>query len=349
MYRLVFITIGFFIVLFGYVLNVSATYSAQTSTPTPNNQGLSRRSELLTEIQSKLGFTHPVFDEIVKNLVKEEQDNQPPYIENFIRDIDTLEYGGTTYIAVVTAYSYMPNERFWLFQLEQGQPILREDATGFVPLMQYFDFALSESAIAGFADRNQNGLPDLAVYAWNTHGSTCCPGTLVLLEFKENGEIINIAPQSQEVYVTGFEDLDGNEILEITGYDTICLPHYDCRANSLVRWWQWNGTAYVDITASQEEFYRPAIDIALQNSANHNGCYVPYEMERGFAKEDPGGIYTALLSYYALNRLMEGWAELYRAFWWNCTYEQLLAIEPTVSEIAAWVNEVYESNNIHGH
>lgn len=158
----------------------------------------------------------------------------------------------------------------------------------------------------GFADRNKNGLPDLAIS--NPNGGSHLTVALTLLEIQENGNIIDIAPERGDLDILEFRDIDLDQVLEIYGFGNFCVEGYDCRQFQIARWFGWNGTAYVDISAEQAAFYQPENYIGY----GYNSC--------------PG--YQALINYYVMDRLETGW-DLMRD---NCPLIVQLILEKWMDE-----------------
>jgi hypothetical protein len=157
--------------------------------------------------------------------------------------------------------------------------------------------------LMGIADRNGNGLPDFSYYIQDV--GNCCPGRLFAFDIDKNLNTIDIIPGR---YAQEWIDIDNDGTFDIKGIswitpldsysDKVKIPHPHY-VLLLTRWYAWNGTAYVDNSAEQIDFYQTEIT-GLRRKLAHSGC----------ALYDALTLHQILLDYYAMGRLQEGWQEL---------------------------------------
>jgi hypothetical protein len=96
-----------------------------------------------------------------------------------------------------------------------------------------------------------------------------------------------------------------------------------------IRWWGWDGTAYVDISAQHPEFYMLDIERFLEVLETNEGCYAP---DYSLAK--------VLLNYYTLGRLGEVWPELRQKMGWDsCSVEMIAEHGEKMLYLEKWVRE----------
>ncbi|HTP10229.1 MAG TPA: hypothetical protein VMP08_18375, partial [Anaerolineae bacterium] len=162
-----------------------------------------------TQVSTPLDFDHPRLHELAAG---------KPLI---IVDVARTEFNETSYVAVIVGKNptgfTLPT--LLLFRLDKGGPVLiselRHDewATMFFG-SEYLNSELLKGDVfkkqlqGGFADRNHNGLPDLAVRVSNGGDCYDC-GSLVLLELTKDGGVRDITPVS-DFNPNGLADIDGD-------------------------------------------------------------------------------------------------------------------------------------------
>lgn len=307
-----------------------------TATPIPTytkDEFAARKTELVNILISVMGFKHPIFDQIANDFVAEESRNGAQK-SRFKPEVAMTWFAGSKYVAalvpepdsVVLGY-VMGSSRFLLFRILNGKPVLLDH-----PTLQflggnitYFDVDFERDNVVGFADHNNNGLPDLAIYS--TCGGSACSPVMTLIEIQNTGEMIDITPKTPDGYPMWFVDLNHDGIWEIQGREETCIV--DCMAYS-PRFFGWTGTEYVDITSQYPEYFMPDITAFLQRLQNNTECYLP--VGENFDR--------VLLGYYAIGRLKEGWATIKPLLKWDaCTAEQLKFYGHQIQNAETWVKD----------
>jgi hypothetical protein len=161
----------------------------------------------------------------------------------------------------------------------------------------------------GFADRNGNGLSDIPI--WSNNGGNCCLPPMSLLELTPQGEYINITPLGLNVHPVFFYDLDEDGIWEIQSYEN---AHYEDTV--IIRWFDWDGSVYVESTTTREDWYLEQINLNLDAVRAHK--FYPYyslcdAITSSLIQLE---IYQALLHYHTIEHLNEGWAEIRQITHW---------------------------------
>ncbi len=143
-----------------------------------------------------------------------------------ILDVARTEFNETSYVAVIVGQNPtgFTDPTLLVFRLGDRGPTLiselrrTEWATMFFD-SEYLNFELlkgdvfKEQLHSGFADRNRNGLPELAVRVSNGGNCYDC-GRLLLLELTEDGGVRDITPIS-DFNPNGLADIDGDGKLEV--------------------------------------------------------------------------------------------------------------------------------------
>lgn len=325
--------------------------TAITFTPTPTQVPIPTLSaeetealhqRWLNELEGYVGFSHPVFDPIVDQLILSTRsrhlarwrDSSYPQPE-----IESVDYEGITYLAVIARNSYIElQSRLLLFRMVNGEPELIPDPVTTSPVGYILSFEDWENYLGGFMDRNGNGYPDLAIFT--TTGGSHPTVVDVLLEIRPGGEVVDITPFTSDygrarAFLTDLED-DG--VFEYgawrclpTPFNPTCPDMYYGPA----RYFAWDGNAYVEITGSLDVSYWPEINAFWESVATQDGCLLPsYDM------------YDMLLAHFVRDELADAWARLEPMLRWDeCTAEQLERYGEDMDDLVKWVNERLDSES----
>ena len=278
------------------------------------------KAKYINTIVSTVGFNHPTFDMIVTDMVRAET-TSPHRLEPLALDFRTVNFGNTKYVAVIIYRGGYDSgfDRLLLFRIVDQTPL---ELTN--PLETLPESLLHYSFIdQGFADRNGNGLPDLAVsVGW---GGTCCAPKLSLFEIKPNNQVVDIAPYARDVYPERFEDLNHDGLPEIESWSPSGQG-----SESIKRWFGWNGQRYVDVSAQYPQFYLPRINEFAHKLTSDSQCHL-----KNVVIEE---MMNFLADYKALGRLSEGWNELQQLIRVNCSPADLQKYEKLLTDIEDWKN-----------
>lgn len=293
-----------------YIVAEATGTAINTSTPTPTFSPEEIVHEAVTykqQLVDQMGFTHPVLDQIAQDYVSCIVNRYS--IKHIPIEIHSTVFNESEYVVVSipmphNGYCY---DRLLFFRFEDGNPLLLDAPTHYREIYAN-DFVYIPEA---FADRNRNGLPDLPVITANI--GTCCPARLDLFEIDLDGNLVNIAPTPMDmIYPSFLEDRDGDGIWEIYGVRERIGP-YDGYCCILQRWWGWNGTAYVDSSAQQFDFYMPRIKAFFNDLDQSDECPIAdYRFKQ------------ILFDYYAMGKLAQAHRDIVSHFKVNnCSVEQL--------------------------
>ncbi len=167
-----------------------------------------------TQASTPLDFDHPRLHELAAG---------KPLI---ILDVARTEFNETSYVAVIVGQNPtgFTNPTLLVFRLGDSGPTLISELRRTEWATMFFDSEYLNSELlkgdvfkerlqSGFADRNHNGLPDLAVRVSN--GGTCYDcGSLLLLELTKDGGVRDITPVS-DFNPNGLVDINGDGKLEV--------------------------------------------------------------------------------------------------------------------------------------
>ena len=182
------------------------TYTPITPTLTPRpTQDYPAFSAYYRQILAQTaGFDHPVFDEVVESLVEqlrvwEVEEGLRLTGARFQPEIARVRLDSSEYVAML-AQDQMLEEanRLLLFRRDSDVIILlpippRSDPTGYVYSFTPWSWLEPADLEAyGFADRNGNGLPDIAIYT-TTGGNHPLRATW-MLEIQSDGSIAELMP-----------------------------------------------------------------------------------------------------------------------------------------------------------
>jgi len=277
-------------------------------------QGLHER--WLDELETAAGFSHPVFEEVVDGLVQTAPDAYAEYLRNFHMqpEIERTEYEGSTYVALIVEPEFIlaGSRRLLLFRLTDDGPVLLPDVlnTGFYYYITFSGVRFGHDGdLGGFADRNGNGYPDLAIDT-DSNGS-CGVQAMQVLEIRPDDRVMNLSPITMQHLGDSaprdFVDLEGDGILEIVVATYSVAPtSYGCHIPAMIQYYAWDGTAYQNISPTLDESYYPAIDQYWSSIDREDVCLLP---------DQP--MYQMLIDYIALGRLEEGWLRLQRVLHWE--------------------------------
>jgi hypothetical protein len=306
----------------------------------------------IADLETAVGFSHPVFDEVVDKVIQWVKYTPGffDYAPDFPAEVEPFTYDDTGYVAVIVpeTLSIIWGTRFLLFQLDDNTPTLIYDlelgsnGQRYVGELMSFDSDLytytPQEDASTFADRNGNGYPELLIHTASSIGSSgCIYGPEVLLEFQPDGSIVDIAPPSWDNM--GLVDLDGDGIMEIVLDETVSNPFWGGKCRSpLTRWYAWDGTAYMDITATLTAYFQLRIDAYWESIADREGCLIPDDR-----------MVQLLLDYEAIGQLDVGWARLQpRLHWELCPpYEPMRPDSPNrqnMESFLRWVEDHLEAS-----
>jgi hypothetical protein len=250
---------------------------------------------IYNQLLSETGFDHPKLMMVARIIAQYPND-----------DIRTFQLRKNVFKDVAYTFVYFPSRTsmfgFVLFANQHGTVRLVSEYTAFV------------AGLEEIADRNGNGLPDFAFTEYS--GGNCCPPThLFVFEIQTDGSVKNITPNgrgdAQELI-----DIDGDGIFEIKGVSWITpfheLGNTQSRYINLIRWYGWDGNAYVDVSAQYPDLYEPEI-VSLRRTLESTGCSI---------SDNTAAIQQIILDYYAIGRLQEDWQELRSTFNWDTCTDQ---------------------------
>jgi hypothetical protein len=311
-------------VVLGFVMislssgTTAAFQISPTRTPVPTLTAPEQeeiRAYALQVIETAFGFEHPRFQEIVDNLS-----------EPNLRSIRERGMSGiTVFTTWFDGYTYMVGSvhPYWIISVRIDPNGNVQDVPFPMDFPFYYGAYKSFNREAGFADRNGNGLPEIPIWGWN--GGNCCPSVMSVAELHPEIGYVRITPyihkeptEPNGIYLIGFYDLEQDGILEIQSMSPVT---HDA---GIIRWFAWDGWAYVEVTADHEDWYLEHIQLILNSlgygshSRSYTGCVgVPW------IQTSSGDIHQALLDYYMIGRLDEGWAKIRRLTNWTACREYL--------------------------
>ena len=221
------------------------------------------REEWLTTIETEVGFLHPIFTEIVDNLISEyiigidwynENENMGFYSLPFSYTVKAVEasFEDDTYIAVQLPTTFLyanPNSVLLFRKVGEIETLLVDsrqlkDSRG-------IDLCCSAGfSEEPFADRNGNGYLDLAIY-FGAGVSQTTVG-IVLIELRPNQELVKLVNGISGQRVQ-FVDIEEDDILEIEAIQRVPIPDSLWNPEDywqdywIPRWYQWDGESYVPL------------------------------------------------------------------------------------------------------
>ncbi len=278
-----------------------------------------QKAKFLNTLISTLGFNHAIFAPIVTDMVKAESAFET--LEPLALDFRTINFGNAKYVAVIIYRAGYDSgfDRLLLFRIVDQTPILLNNPLDTLP-----ESLLHYSFIdQGFADRNDNGLPDLAIsVGW---GGSCCSAKLTLFEIDHYNQFVDISPHASDVYPARFEDLNHDGFPEIEA-----ISPSGQGWESVTRWFGWNGQDYVDVSAQYPEFYLPRINAFSQKLTSDSQCHLKDTIDVEML--------DFLADYDVMGRLPEGWSELLRLIKMNCSSSNLQTYSKLLATAQQWVN-----------
>jgi hypothetical protein len=186
-----------------------------------------------------------------------------------------------------------------------------------------------------FADRNRNGYPDLIVTGGT--GGNCYWQEFQLLEFRPGDVVVDLIPPDDDIYVRTMVDLnnDGVQELELRIYTYVPYQSTACSSIRLVRYYGWDGSAYVDISPTLNQSYWPAINQFWANLPDDAVCLQPTEPD----------LIPMLLGYEAMGRFEEGWTRLQSRLRWDAcaSFTPMTSFQlDNMAQLLFWVGERLE-------
>lgn len=283
------------------------------------------------ELESAAGFTHPIFDQITYNLILDDWKwiwtGWDPHNISLDPQTHRITYEESTYVAILHIWGGLFPSPLLVFRLTGNDVtlIFHSRSTPY-----YWD---SE----GFADRNANGYPELALGGYS--GGNCGGFTISLLEIRPSDELVNVAPEvSGEVNLNEWVDVDNDGLLEIKGFDRVGIPLYgvSCPELQIIHLYRWNGTAYEDVTAEYGAAYYPNLETYWDSIEPSEGCLLPdYAM------------YEMLVGSIALGQLQEAWSRLWDSLQWGeCSGAVLVEHASEMTDLLTWVGEYLQQENV---
>lgn len=248
--------------------------------PTTENQLLIRLQHFVVSVA---GFEHPEIDAHLYRFVRGKQNP----VSHFCVSKSSIRFNDSEYVALaVPGASEYGNNWLMMFQIPDDH----------IPNLLFTDGPIE--GIDGFGDRNVNGLPD---FVWWS-GYVYLGSFMFISEVQPDGSMRNINPETYDVQSRFFEDVNNDGLLEIQGSSTyfhalipaIGDPH---ATGTLVRWFGWNGEAYVDISAQQHTYYEAEIDQLLAD-LHYENCNLDQTIRQ---------LHQIFLDYYVMGRGREGW------------------------------------------
>lgn len=314
--------------IFGFSISQDAVVPP-TFTPIPTYtvaELTQQKTAYINKLTKTVGFSYPIFDEIANSLLVEEVlANHYLTLDELELDTQSVSFGNSKYVVLVVygVGTHMSFSRILLFRVSDQEPVMLENpSTISSDLFVYI-------GLNPFADVNGNGLPDMPVYS--SYGGSCCPPQLHILEIKPNREIVDITPETDEVYPARLIDLNDDGVLEIqTQNPSPGLSSWIY----LVRWFGWNGKDYVDISSQHPELYLSQINLLEQ------GLFSPERCNRGYFAVE---VENYLVNFYAMGRLSDGWSELQRLLKLHCSTDDLQKAEGVLKDVEEWMNSLPKS------
>jgi hypothetical protein len=292
-------------------------------------------ADVLEIIQTAFGLEHPIFREIISQYEDWAlQAIQEQGADTYHLFVSQTQFNGATY-SVGSIPSQVPYPPIDILGF-------RVDPDGNVQQLEVpYDFPIGYVPwlLGEFADHNGNGRSDIPVSGFT--GGNCCPGTLSLLELNDQGDFVDITPIMTDVDPVGFEDLDEDGIWEIVG---VMGSSPNFREIRLTRVYAWDGAAYIEASLQFEDWYLERIKDALTRVNRAQSCvYVPYLISSG--DSDGTNIYQALLDYYVIGRIEEGWQVIRNMIHWaDCKQERTdKASRIEIWRFEQWVRGLYHS------
>jgi hypothetical protein len=314
------------VAVFGFAITEGNPALTITPIPTYSSAELSQQKKTyLNKLITTAGFSSPIFEEIANNLLVEEGvTNQYIALNELEPEAQSISFNGSKYVVlVVTSEKYgVFLSHILLFRVTNQESILLDDPStkdldGFV----YVGFNNN-----GFADVNGNGLPDLTVYT--SYGGNCCLPQLHILEIQSDHQMKGISPKTTDVYPARLIDLNNDGVPEIQGQS----PGSGMSTIWLIRWFGWNGKAYVDISRQHPELYLTTINELAQEI----GSSCSYNLDWSILE-------NYLVNFYAMGRLSDGWDELQRLLKLHCSADELQKAEGVLKDVEQWMNSLPKS------
>lgn len=196
------------------------------------------------QVEDWLGFWHPLLQEVV---------DMPPYSFSSIPYVDPYFVlkscslrGSTFYIGVYIPAVGRPSTVL-AFEILEGQiTAVRHPFTLMgIPHL---------SSISAFADRNFNGLPDMAVWARDTGNMSENP--LLLLEWQASG-MVDITPSVTGGSPNALADIDRDGVPELLDTHLYFIPTQQgasAGVQQLLVWYRWNSIAYEMVAVQVDPF-----------------------------------------------------------------------------------------------
>lgn len=150
------------------------------------------------------------------------------------------------------------------------------------------------SAIAGFADRNFNNFPDLAI--WARDNGNMSENGMILLEWHADG-IVDITPPVTDGSPNGFDDIDRDGVPELLDTNFYFVPTFETASagvQQLRTWYRWNGIRY-EMVAVQVAPFVPSHTSVIDYLAGLDDRYV----------QDSGPYIEDFLTAFSLQQICE--------------------------------------------
>lgn len=221
----------------------------------------------LSELETELGFSHPVLEAVVDEYVESiimaihlANNNYYPMFpipDSIVRDVVSITFEDIDYIAVETSYklTVIDQYRTFIFRLENDVYELLFDgseiSSDYSNLQSMNEFK-DNSAPRGFADRNGNGFPDISI-SFIKNGNP--RHFMYLYEIGVDGELHDLM-QDFDIRIQYFVDFEGDGIWEIQGVQEVYVPGEYTRysgSHYVPRWFFWNGESYEAYPLFDEE------------------------------------------------------------------------------------------------
>lgn len=319
-----------------------ATATAMVYTPIPlptlsNQETDHLRQRWLTQLEATAGFSHPALDDAVDKMVQAASSVMEHSTTDFgpqdrfrnvelSMEVESTTFDGDTYKVVIVTYDRLyASHQLLMFRISNGNVEEIPISVITTPIGNFLGFDDRHWGLDGFTDRNGNGYPDLAIH------SSGGQYLMILLEIQPDGTVVDISPviSSDDKVTTYLVDLELDGVLEFLAAQHAINPQGVCPVQpcGLIRYYGWNGTAYVDITSSLDIAYWPEIGAFWDRVSDQNGCLLPdYSM------------YAMLMAYEARDELPEGWVLLEPALRWDeCSAEQIEQHGEDMDNLLEWL------------
>ena len=242
-------------------------YFAAQPTLSPEEIEL-QRVQQVAYWQELLGFMTPELESRVN-------DSPPRYTQ--------VDYAGSSHTVVFTFDDFVAGQVMWFRQTD--------DVIELVETIVFDELFLR---FGEFTDRDEDGQPDIVITPVESNGFV----NVRMMEIQPDGSIIDdsdsLTTSTLPSNVFDFNDDGVYEILRSGPIDLGSDTVFPC---CFTNYYQWNGTEYVDISATLDESYFPSFAMFDERFGDDTCVY-------------PHLAFDVLAAYIALDRIEEGWERI---------------------------------------